>query len=352
MSSVVPQSVALRDQLLREAVEMVRYAFASGKSVPTSVVDTVERYESHPADAAALDPAPLVLAHSRLATLVTPATPRAIVILAQGDADSRFSFLGPVTLVRQLMVVAILCVAAFVVIGLDKATGATPVNFTNTWGWRLFLNEMWWLTAAGVGASFAMLFRVNEYIEKSNYNPRYAPAYWVKFLLGVMAGYILVALLPLDLQTPGSSGIPLMQPAVAMLGGYSASAVYRILTRLVEAVEAIFRGDARELIAEREQAAAARAAEEASRARVRLAVRLVDVERLLATGASTDHVATAIRDILSSLTPELSESQDLPTPDAKQPPVVPITVAATPQALLAAAGRAGAGVSGGQVAAD
>ena len=335
------RSPVLRDQLFREAVEMVRYAFASGKSVPTSVIDTVERYESHPRDAPPLDPAPLVLAHSRLARIVSPATPRAIVILAEGEAETRFAFLGPVALVRQLMGVAIVCVLAFVLIGLAKATHSTNVTFVNTWGWKLLLNEVWWLTAAGVGASFAILFRVNEYIERSTYNPRYAPTYWVKFLLGVMAGYILVALLPFDLASQGTR-LHLMQPAIAMLGGYSASAVYRILTRLVEAVEAIFRGDAREIIAEREQAAAARAAEEASRAQVRLATRLVDVLQQLAAGTPANEVSATVRDILASLNPDVAEVESPSAAVPQVPPPAPVTVAATPEAIVAAAGR-GAG---------
>jgi hypothetical protein len=256
MPSTAPQSATLRDQILREAVEMIRYAFASGKSVPTGVVDTVDQYESHPRDAPPLPTSPLVLAHARLVKLVAPATPRAIEILADANVTSRFAFLGPVTLVREMMGVAIVCVVTFVLIGLFEATGTVSVTFVNAWGWKLLLNQVWWLAAAGLGASFAILFQVNEYIRKSNYNPRYAATYWVKFMLGLMAGYIMVALLPLDLQSQGGTGFRLMQPAIAMLGGYSASAVYRILTRLVEAVETIFRGNARDLIAEREQAAA------------------------------------------------------------------------------------------------
>jgi hypothetical protein len=334
-----PPSATLRDQILREAVEMIRYAFASGKSVPTGVVDTVEQYESHPRDAPPLATSPLVLAHSRLVKIVAPATPRAIEILADGNGASRFAFLGPVSLVRQLMLVAIVCVLAFVLIGLFEATGTTTVTFGNAWGWKLLLNQAWWLAAAGVGASFAILFQVNGYIGKSNYNPRYAPTYWVKFLLGLMAGYIMVALLPFELDRQGS-GLHLLQPAIAMLGGYSASAVYRILTRLVEAVETIFRGNAREVIAEREQAAAAGAAEEASRARVRLAARLLDVQRQLAASPANDEVSGAIRDIMASLVPEMAETEQLPAPVPQTPRSAEITVAATPQALFAAAGRA------------
>lgn len=322
---------SLRDQLLREAVEMIRYAFASGKNVPPSVVDTVEQYESHPGDAPPLAPAALVQAHSRLARLVAPATPRAIVLLS-GEEAGRFAFLGPVVLVRQLMVVAIVCVTAFVALGLFEATGSRTVTFVNTWGWHLLLNQLWWLSAAGLGASFAILFQVNEYIRSASYNPKYASTYWVKFLLGVMAGFILVALLPLDPQGQKAQA-NLMQPALAMLGGYSASAVYRILTRLVEAVEAIFRGNFREVIAEREQAAASRASDEASHARVRVAARLVQVQSQLASGAAPDDVAVAIREIVALLTPEVADSE------AQAPPTAAITVAATPEALVAAAGR-------------
>lgn len=329
MPPASPQS--LRDQLLRESVEMIRYAFASGKSVPPSVVDTVEQYESHPADAPPLAPAALVQAHSRLARLVAPATPRAIVLLSGEDHPGRFAFLGPVLLVRQLMVVAIACVVAFVSLGLFEATGTSTVTFVNTHGWNLLLNQLWWLSAAGLGASFAILFQVNEYIRSASYNPKYASTYWVKFLLGVMAGFILVALLPLDPQ--GQQQANLMQPALAMLGGYSASAVYRILTRLVEAVEAIFRGNFKEVVAEREQAAASRASDEASHARVRVAARLVQVQSQLASGATPDDVAAAIRGIVASLTPEVAENE------AQAPSPAAITVDATPEALVAAAGR-------------
>lgn len=330
------QTTVLRDQILREAVEMVRYAFASGKSVPTGVVDIVEQYESHPRDAPPLPPSPLVLAHARLVKLVAPATPRAIELLAAGEGTSRLSFLGPVPLVRQLTVVAVVCVAMFVMIGLFKATGTTSVTFANTWGWTLLLNQVWWLAAAGVGASFAILFQVNGYIGRSNYNPRYAPTYWVKFLLGLMAGYILVALLPFEVQGQGTS-LRLLQPAIAMLGGYSASAVYRILTRLVEGVEAIFRGNAQDVIAEREQAAAARYSEEASRARVRLAAQLVELQRKLATGAANEDVSAAVHAIITSLVPEMAEGEQAAS---ASPSAASIVVPATPEALVAAAGRA------------
>src|ERR1700741_3580171 len=278
-------SYSMREQILRESIEMIRFAFASGKSGPTSVGETVERYQSHPIDVPNLDAGALVLAHSRLTKIVAPATPRSIVLLAdESTAGGRWSFLGPVGLVRRLMVVAITSVLVFILISLSKLVNVDEgVTVTNTAGFELLVNELFWLAAAAVGASFAMLFEVNDFIVRCTYDPKYEPSYWIKLLLGVMAGFILVMLVPI--KHDPQAALELARPTIAMLGGYSASAVYRILSRLVETVESLFRGNAKDLIAEREQSAAARAAEESSRTRVTLAGRVVDLPPEVGTRA-------------------------------------------------------------------
>ncbi|HYJ80750.1 MAG TPA: hypothetical protein VEW03_14140 [Longimicrobiaceae bacterium] len=327
-------SYSMREQILREAIEMIRFAFSSGKSVPTSVVETVERYQSHPLDLPTLDSGALVLAHSRLTKIVAPATPRAILLLAdESGGGGRLGFLGPVGLVRRLMVVAIVSVVVFILISLTKMVNDTGVTVTTDWGLSLLVNEVFWLAAAGVGASFAMLFEVNSYIVRSTYDPKYEPSYWIKLLLGVMAGFILVTLVPVK-EDPGTA--ELARPTIAMLGGYSASAVYRILTRLVDTVESLFRGNAKDLIAEREQAAAARGAEESSRTRVTLAARLVDLQQQVATGADSAAITGRIRDLVSSLTPEATEadrSEQLAAP--AQPIALPAAGETTPEAPVA-----------------
>ena len=331
-------SYTMREQLLREAVEMVRFSFASGKSVPTSVVDTVEMYESHAADpnAAPMDPTPLVLAHARLAKIVAPATPKAIVLLADERIDrGRWGFLGPVPLVRRMMTVAVVCVIGFILLSLTQMVNGTDIDVTSSQGLELLVNELFWLFAAGVGASFAMLFQVNDYIVRCTYDPKYEPSYWIKFFLGVMAGFIIVAMVPIPESK--EAGLQLAKPTIAMLGGYSASAVYRILTRLVETIESLFRGNAKEVIAEREQAAAARAAEEASRARVRMAAQLVELQQRLATGATTEELAQHIRGMVTTLTPEVTDVEAIPAPTPTVQAALPAAGQTTPEAPVAIA---------------
>ncbi len=347
---------SMREQLLREAVEMIRYAFAKGTSVPTSVVDVVEQYQSQPAGAPPLDPTALVQAHGRLAKLVSPATPMGIVLLAGVSGNERWSFLGPVPLVRRLMKTAITCVVAFMLLSLTKLVNGTDIDVLHSRGVELLINELFWLSAAGIGASFTMLFQVNEYIVRSNYDPKYEPSYWIKFFLGVMAGFMLVTLLPIPEPTTaeGAGTLHLTKPTLAMLGGYSASAVYRILTRLVEAIESLFRGNTRDLVVEREQAAMARAAEESSGTRVRLAAKLVSLQQVAATGGSSDDLAAKIHEIITSLTPEAGESETILNPTSQQDATVPdasaVTVPISPEALVAslspAASAAGAARGG------
>jgi hypothetical protein len=343
---------SMREQLLHESVEMIRYAFAKGKSVPTSVVDVVEQYQSQRPGATPLDPAALVQAHGRLAKLVAPATPMGIVLLSSASGSERWSFLGPVPLVRRLMRTALACVAVFMLLSLTKLVNGTDIDVLHSNGVELLVNELFWLSAAGIGASFTMLFQVNEYIVRGNYDPKYEPSYWIKFFLGVMAGFMLVTLLPIPAPSgEGAGALHLMKPTLAMLGGYSASAVYRILTRLVEAIESLFRGNTRDIVAEREQAVLARASEESSSTRVRLAARLVSLQQIAANGGSSDDLAARIHDLIASLTPEAAESDELagPTPQESlaAPDATAVTVAISPAALVASLAGAPATASAG-----
>src|SRR5262245_31150697 len=97
----------LENMMVTASEAMLRYSLASGITVPASVVEVVERAERRRAQD---DPKPptaeelrrLVHAHSELARIVAPATPRTIMLLSEGRR-SRLAMLGPVRLVRQML---------------------------------------------------------------------------------------------------------------------------------------------------------------------------------------------------------------------------------------------------------
>jgi len=318
----------LRDQVLRECTEMVRYALSSGTRVSAALVETVDAARAAP-PAGASDLAALAGAHERLAKLVAPATPRALVLFAEEDRKEKgmLRLPGPVRLVRRMALAALVSVTLFIGSSLSRYVSHDSGDVLDSFGRALLVNEVFWLASAGVGASFAMLFQVNEFIVNRSYDPKYESSYWIKFLIGVIAGFILVALVPLDglegevaaagagaTGSTATSAQALARPTLAMLGGFSASAVYRILNRLIGTVESVFRADPREEAALREQAAGARAAEDAAAARLGVASRLVELRQQIAAGAAPEDVSRLLAEMVTAMVPVEPAAAAQPAP--------------------------------------
>jgi hypothetical protein len=315
----------LRDQILRECTEMVRYALSSGTRVSAALVETVDAARAAP-PAGTSDLGALAGAHERLAKLVAPATPRALVLFAEEDRKEKgmLRLPGPVRLVRRMALAALVSVTLFIGSSLSRYVSHDSGDVLDSFGRALLVNEVFWLASAGVGASFAMLFQINEFIVNRSYDPKYESSYWIKFLIGVIAGFILVALVPLDglegevaaagTARTATAAQALARPTLAMLGGFSASAVYRILNRLISTVESVFRADPREEAALREQAAGARAAEDAAAARLGVASRLVELRQQIAAGAAPEDVSRLLAEMVTAMVPVEPAAAAQPAP--------------------------------------
>lgn len=323
MASRVTFNLSVRDQLVRESTAMVQYALAGGMQLPPAIALALEQARAAPEGTVA-DVATITKVHDQLSRLVAPATPRALMLMGPEHGTGLRAMLGPVGLVRRMMVAAVISMAVFIGVSLTPYVNES-LTVQNSSGLELLATELFWLSAAAMGASFAMLMQVSSYVVKRNYDPRYEPSYWIKFFLGVMAGFILVALVPFDGGAKGSaSSLSLAQPTFAMLGGFSASAVFRILSRLVEAVESVFRGDAKEEIARRESDARSKASEETSQVRMGLAAQLLQLQQDVSTGADAAALTNRLREILSGLVPGSSEDVAAASaPEAASAPATP-----------------------------
>lgn len=328
----------LREQLLNESAAMAQYAFAAGLKVPPKLVGLLEsqiidgqdvRHQRifddkspHP------DPIPLntsspgkcgngimqlAMIHEKLSRIVEPAKPRSILLLAEeSDRKSLWRFLGPVPLVRQMMFAALLSTAAFILIGLSTNVRSDPVagNVLTSFGWDLFCNELFFLAAAGVGASFAALFQVNRYIVDGTFEPKYQSSYWIRFVLGLISGLILACLVPIETS---ESTFMLTKPLLALLGGFSSAVVYRILTRLVTTVETLVSGETRDIIAARVQESKAQFAEQTIQHRLKIASDLLRIQQQILPGDTPEAVRNKIDGVLNDLLPLEVESISLRT---------------------------------------
>ncbi|AXL49985.1 membrane protein [Paraburkholderia caffeinilytica] len=221
--------------------------------------------------------------HRKLAALIAPATPQAVTLLdAQHRLGRPFAWLGPVPLIRLLTVAAIAFLIAVVATGLSPDVSADNVErgFLDSHGTQLLWNALFLLFCAGLGASFATLFQAHRYIAASTYDPKYDASYGARLILGLIAGLILVEMLPSHLFDQGSMH-SFGKPALAMLGGFSATAVHRLLQRLVDTLDTLVRGDRSSDADAAQQTRRAQAASERTQWQSEIAASLLDLQQSL-----------------------------------------------------------------------
>ena len=132
--------------------------------------------------------------------------------------------------------------------------------------WDTILRHLKIIFAAALGSGFYTLYTANTYMIQRTFDPSYTTHYVVRFFLGIVAGCLLanfVELVPAG-GTEQSFTAKLTLPAFALLGGYSADAVYALLTRVVETLSTLVKGTAKEQAKAESEAAIAKAKTEAS----------------------------------------------------------------------------------------
>lgn len=237
-------------QLERECQAMALHAFSKGLSVPANLMKSlavetqVDKHEQKVEKLAQI--------HNRLSELVAPAKPETIVLMSEErEKGSLFLFLGSVPLIRKMMLVAI--VSLIVLISLSLSPYINNANMVASMfdmeGTELLYVQSILMASAAIGASFAALFKANSYVTAGSYDPKYESSYWVRFVVGLIAGIILTQLIPIDLDAvakaasegSGSSGGGVSHAALritmALVGGFSANLVYKILDRIVESIQ-------------------------------------------------------------------------------------------------------------------
>jgi len=246
LSRSEPIQIDLAQHLFRECQVMAQYVLTSGQTIPVAVVQDIDQFSTidrgkHTKE----DLEKITNAHEQLVQIVAPARPETLMLLASGNNQNWFCrMLGPVPLVRQLTVIATFFMVVFVTLTVfqfdsNLADNAQQLQFFE------FLQLFYYLAAAGMGAAFAALFKANQYIVSGVFRPTYAFSYWIRFTLGIMAGLILAVLIPVN----GATTFGLTPVLLALLGGFSSSVLYRILTRLIGSLESVVEGHSQTQVA-------------------------------------------------------------------------------------------------------
>jgi hypothetical protein len=328
-------TISVEDQLLTECQAMSMYAMRSGLRVPAFVLQSVASASESRATARSSDlPVKftatqfrnLTHAHDQLTHIVAPAKPGTLAIFEHEASSGRASALGPIPLVRNLMITTGILLIVFLVTATSGYVNSTSGDIFSSSGIRLAVNEVFLLSAAGIGAAFAALFQANRYIAQGTYEPKYESSYWIRFVLGLLAGIVLASLIPI--KSSGSAG-GLSKPFLALLGGFSAAVVFKILTQVVTTLESLVTGDPHAVEAAKVSSAHAQAANQRTLDHMRFGAGLVKLREQIGSGASPNEVSAQLNSMLAELLPadyddDSDTTQPASTPlGAEQPELEP-----------------------------
>ena len=159
--------------------------------------------------------------------------------------------------------------------------------------------------AAGLGASFYALFTANRYLVRRTYDPKYSQVYWIRFWLGILAGFILTNII---IQNIRNIAFEMTPTIIALIGGFSADVVYRILRRFVEMLITFVRGETRDIIEAREKEMEGELKKKEAQLRLGTAVSLAEIYQEAKTKLKADS-ANRLKEILESLLEGIVETK-------------------------------------------
>ncbi|MEO1091576.1 MAG: hypothetical protein AAFX81_13155 [Pseudomonadota bacterium] len=245
------ENVDVRAGLFRECEAMVAHAGACGAAVPEEVGRRLGFLDIGIERRAEIPMGELLTAHAGLAAVIEPATPRSIELMRWDARQNPFLHrIAPVTALRRLLVIALLFIVLFCALPFSGALNAENVLAPLL---SLRAGEGIWLllfyfALAGIGASFKCLYDAYQYVRQGKYDQRLDSTYYIRIGLGLIAGLMLAQVLNQFVETGTAEsmaaenpGLLIGKPVLALLGGFSAEFVYRVLSRLIEAADSLFR---------------------------------------------------------------------------------------------------------------
>jgi hypothetical protein len=292
---------SLYEEIAAECGAMVRFALGHGQRVPPPVVEIVVAALGEGGEQPSI--LALTSAHHRLARIVAPAEPHSLRLLQQRLGEDLGQAWLKMPLPRNLTMVAVFSMVILLGVGMSPDVSNDPAagNPLLSSGPVLLVNQLFFISIASLGACFHALFMVKRYIVAGNYDPSYDATYWVRYLLGVISGLILASLIDVD---PNSALYAVARPVLALVGGFSASVVYRALQRMIDTVDNLLSGDQSKLFDEKARLQQSENEARDRNARVDTAAALLRLQSQLQGGMKPDEAHAAVGAVIAKLLPD------------------------------------------------
>ena len=225
-------SQAVINEMTVEINAMMAYAANKGLTINPDVVALIKSETIKD----------LVDAHNMLCANVAPATPKSIIYTRRiRDKNRGKKFFRQIPLVRNLIILAVLFLVAYVCLGQTEAVSNESLDkgvLENT-GTDLVLNLSFLASIAGMGVLFHLLKQVSNSVLNSTLVPEETINYVSQVLLGIISGIVLSEVIVLYTTDP--TDINLFNKSVlALIGGFSSDALFSILEGLITRLKNIF----------------------------------------------------------------------------------------------------------------
>lgn len=221
------------DELKMQLAEIYSSGETDEKSALEIKVKISDKLKSHTAGLSKI--------YNKLTEVVAPASPLSIGFT---EPTVGFFFKGRKTIpiIRMMWLMSLFFLAGLIISRLDilPADISLPVS--------LFF-------ASGLGAYFFSLYTANKYVVARTFDPKYVTFYYNRIIIGILSGYILANILDVKALLNISENVftQFSPYVIAILGGFSADAVIKILNRIVAMLVTMVEGDAKEMIKSREE---------------------------------------------------------------------------------------------------
>ncbi|QJE72546.1 hypothetical protein HHL28_05035 [Aerophototrophica crusticola] len=295
---------------------MLRHALGQGMALPPDVIALTAPLD-RPEPPTLVEVAAL---HGRLAQVIAPASPRTVWLL-QNDPyrDSLLGAFGALPNIRRMLLATLVFLGLFILTSLSDQVNDQTVSkdMLELGGAELLLVLTFMICAAGLGACFHALYTAHGYVTKGTYDPRYDSSYWIKIVLGVVAGLLLSQVIPVEQQT--ARDVSMTKPLLALVGGFSAELVNTILQRLVQTIQSLFKGDPSESQDAKEKAMKAQADRDLGQRSLLAASDVFALREAVASGAPPEKVSALADQAIGTLLPEAADRLKQATTAAPAP---------------------------------
>ncbi len=234
-------------QYFYDLLIMVEFAVSRGISVSDEDLNAIQEMNSQITSKNSQDYTPfypaIVRIYCRLSNLITPVSARSLKA-----TQPKFGWGGLIYHNLAINMITISTISSLILLIILN------LNF-DFWKNPELLLYLKIFVASILGAGFSILNTIKKYLVNRTYEPRYNQGYFVTFIIGIISGVILSIVFAEimgkdDLGKFDPSGLPLKIgiTVIAIVGGYSAGAVARILERIAETLEAFVRGGIKEQV--------------------------------------------------------------------------------------------------------